>query len=198
MNNTEIEVRFLNVDKENLVTKLYAVGARDKGEMLLSEVIFYDPALVWLQESRFVRVRTLGATTTLTYKKNKRQTIDSAYEVEFPVPDQEQAVKFLEGIGLVAYRHQEKKRHTFLLGKVVVDIDSWPLIPPYVELEGPSPAGLREVAELLGFNWNEGVFEDAKVIIENRYHIPIGNMRRFTFGEQDQEKSSAPVTVPRM
>jgi len=188
MNNKEIEVRFLNVNKNNLVTKLHTVGAQDKGEVLLSELIFYDPALAWLKESRFVRIRTLGATTMLTYKQNKRQTIDSAYEIEFPVPDQEQAVKFLESVGLVAYRRQEKKRHTFVLDKVIVDIDTWPLIPPYVELEGQSPTALRKVAGLLGFNWNDAVFEDAKIIIENRYNIPIGNMRCFTFKEQDAKK----------
>ena len=96
MENKEIEVRFLNIDKSALVEKLIAIGAQDKNEILLSETIFYDPDLSWLEERRFVRIRKSGETIKFTYKENKDQTIDSAFEIEFEISDKKEAEKFLE------------------------------------------------------------------------------------------------------
>ena len=179
--NREIEARFLDIDKQKLIEKLVALGAIDKGDRLLTEVIFYDADGAWHAERRFVRLRSVGDGVTLTYKSNKAQTIDSAREVEFAVPDADLAEQFLVNIGLVAARHQEKRRHTFELNDVTIDIDTWPRVPTYAELEGPSEQSIKVVAGLLGFAWKDAVFDDARAVIENRYSIPVGTMRWFTF-----------------
>lgn len=177
----EIEARFLDIDKQKLIEKLVVLGAVDKGDKLLTEVIFYDAEGAWHAERRFVRLRSVDDSVMLTYKSNKEQTIDSAREIEFTVPDADLAEQFLENVGLVAARHQEKRRHTFELEGVTIDIDTWPKIPTYVELEGPSEESIKEIAQLLGFKWEDAVFDDARAVIENRYDIPVGTMRWFTF-----------------
>lgn len=179
--NTEIEARFLEINEQDLIGKLTKHGATDKGEALLGETIFYDSENKWPGEGRFVRIRSANNTTKLTYKHNAAQTVDSAKEIEFAVPNAEIAAEFLENIGLVAFRQQEKKRHTFELDGVTIDIDTWPKIPTYVEFEGPSESAIKSVAESLGFDWNNAVFDDARAIIQNRYHISVGMMRWFTF-----------------
>ncbi|MDN5274781.1 MAG: hypothetical protein JWP06_682 [Candidatus Saccharibacteria bacterium] len=181
--NKEIEARFLDIDKRELTDKLTALGAADKGDVALTEVIFYDQENKWPDEGRFVRIRSTNDTTKLTYKSNKAQTIDSAREIEFAVPDASLAEQFLENIGLVAFRHQEKKRHTFELDGVTIDIDTWPKVPTYVELEGPSEEQIKSVAESLDFKWEDAVFDDARAIIQDRYDIPMGTMRWFTFNK---------------
>jgi adenylate cyclase, class 2 len=179
--NTEIEARFLEIDKETLIERLITLDAADKGEILLSEVIFYDAAGTWQEEGRYTRLRSLGEKTILTYKENKKQTIDSAKEIEFEVSDEQQALLLLETLGLKASRHQEKRRHTFTLNDVTVDIDTWPNIPTYVELEGPSEDSLRQVAQKLSLDWSTVVFDDARAIIQNRYNIPVSTLSWFTF-----------------
>jgi adenylate cyclase class 2 len=182
--NTEIEARFLEVDKELLVATLTKIGATNKGEHLLSEVIFYDIDGRWQHEGRYARLRSVsGSETTLTYKRNTKQTIDSAFEVEFSVSDGAQAELFLEHVGLKASRHQEKRRHTFLIDDVVVDIDTWPNIPTYVEFEGPTAEKIQSVAERVGFSWKDAIFDDARKIIEERYGIPVGTLTWFTFNK---------------
>lgn len=181
--NKEIEARFLDIDKQELTDKLTALGAIDRGDVSLTEVIFYDQENKWPDEGRFVRIRSTNDTTKLTYKSNKAQTVDSAREIEFAVPDANLAEQFLENIGLVAFRHQEKKRHTFELNDVTIDIDTWPKVPTYVELEGPSEEQIKLVAESLGFKWENAVFDDARAIIQDRYNIPMGTMRWFTFNK---------------
>ena len=53
--NKEIEVRFLEINKNELAEKLIKLGAKDKGENILNETIFYDSDLSWLEEKRFAR-----------------------------------------------------------------------------------------------------------------------------------------------
>lgn len=181
MKTKEIEVRFLEINKDALIKKLAELGASDGGERLLDEIIFYDRELQWREKYKLIRLRSIGSVTTLTYKENFAQGINSAREIEFEVSDIRKATALLEELGLIAYRHQQKKRHPFQLRNVAADIDTWPGIPTYVELEGSSEGALQAVARKLGFDWSSAVFEDARTIIEKRYGIPVSTLRRFTF-----------------
>ena len=181
METKEIEVRFLEIDKEALIKKLISLGAKDFGETMLEEVIVYDKDLKWRDENRLIRLRKSGNKTALTYKENKAQAADSAREIEFEIGDIEKAGLFLEKLGLVQYRHQQKKRHKLVYGGVTIDIDTWPKIPTYVELEGESEKVLQKVAKELGFDWKKAVTKDARYLIEDFYKIPVSRMRWFTF-----------------
>ncbi len=185
MDNKEIEVRFLEIDKDALIKKLKALGAEDQGETLLQEIIFYDPELKMLTDRQFIRLRTARGKTRLTYKHHKERAVDGAIEIEFEVSDAKSAEAFLEALGLPAYRHQEKKRHTLTVGGVTADIDTWPGIPTYVELEGPSEEALKSAAAKIGFDWKDAVFDDARAVIEEHYHVPVGTMHWFTFERQE-------------
>ncbi|OGZ65980.1 MAG: hypothetical protein A3C50_03080 [Candidatus Staskawiczbacteria bacterium RIFCSPHIGHO2_02_FULL_43_16] len=108
---------------------------------------------------------------------------DNNREIEIEVSDLQKAKDFLEELGLVAFRQQEKKRHTFKLGEVIVDIDTWPSIPTYVELEGPNEESLKEAAVKLGLDWKNVVFKSARFIIEEKYGIPVSSLHFFTFSK---------------
>lgn len=182
--NKEIEVRFLEINKELLIKKLINLRAEDCGEDLLEEVIFYDKDYKWRdEEKKFVRLRKNKKNTVLAYKHHQQGSIDGVEEIEFNIIDSGKVELFLERLGLIAYRHQQKKRHTFLLDGVTIDIDTWPKIPTYVELEGNSESALKEVAKKLDLDWKDVVFESARIVIEERYHIPVGSMRWFTFSK---------------
>ncbi|MBI3952497.1 MAG: class IV adenylate cyclase [Candidatus Doudnabacteria bacterium] len=177
----EVEVRFLEIDKGPFLKKLADLGAQDLGEDLLEEIIFYDKGLRWQDDKKFVRLRKQKNQAFLTYKNHASETADGTEEIEFEVSDMVKAEHFLERLGFMAYRHQQKLRHTFKLGRVLIEIDRWPRIPTYVELEGESEEDLKAAASQLDLDWNEVVFENARIIIENKYNIPVGNMKWFTF-----------------
>jgi adenylate cyclase class 2 len=181
MNTQEIECRFLEINKEDLISRLRKLGAHDEGEVMLEEIIVYDHEFKWTDERRFVRLRKIGDKVKLSYKEHISHTVDGAYEIEFEVSDFKKAELFLKKIGLVAYRHQQKYRHSFNLNGVIFDIDTWPRIPAYVEIEGESEDTLKKAAEKVGFDWKNVVFHDARWVIENKYKIPVGKMRWFTF-----------------
>ncbi len=180
--NREIEVRFLEINKEELIAKLISLGAEDKGEELLSETIFYDKDGVWQNEGKkMVRVRSNSKGTRVTYKNQFEHSATGTIELEFGVDDATQAHTFLEAVGLIAYRKQEKKRHTLQLGDVTADIDTWPKIPTLIELEGPSEQALKEAAQALNLSWDTAVFENPRIVIEKYYNIPVGHLKHFTF-----------------
>lgn len=184
MEHQEIEVRFLEIDKDALVARLYELGAVDKGEHLLKEVICYDKELAWQDVgTKILRVRKGGDGVLMTYKDRPGgDTIDGTVEIELAVSDFDTAVLFLETIGYPAYRHQQKLRHTFVLDGVMVEIDTWPKIPTYVELEGESEQSLKDATQKLGMDWADAVTDNPRKVIEERYHIPVGQMKWFTFG----------------
>lgn len=176
----EIETRFLEIDKQELISKLKTFNAIDNGEVRLDEIIFYDKDLTWMNENKFVRLRKKNKNIKLTFKSNKEQKVDSAKEIEFDISGIEDARLFLEAIGLVQYRIVEKYRHTFRLGNVTLDIDTWPKIPVYVELEGDSVEELKKVADMLGFDWGNRFDADARYVFK-KYGFDFDNIKTITF-----------------
>lgn len=177
---TEFETRFLEINKEELISKLLKLGAVDKGEFKLKEEIFYDNDLIWLKQNKFIRIRKKGEKITLTYKHNQEQKVDSAKEIEFEISSMDAASNFLNALDLIKYRVIEKYRHTFELEGVTFDIDTWPKIPVYVELEGNSVEEIKMVAEKLGFNWDKRFDKDARYVF-NHYGYDFDNIRTVTF-----------------
>jgi len=177
---TEFETRFLDIDKTDFISKITALGAIDKGEFKLSEFIFYDKELTWLSGNQFIRLRQKGEDITLTYKKHIGHGVDSAQETEFKVSSVEKTKEFLENIGFLNYRTVEKIRHTFELDGVIFDIDTWPKIPTYVELEGESIEALLKMAERVGLDWNKRFDQDPRFVFKH-YGFDLDNIRTVTF-----------------
>lgn len=181
----ETEVKFLEIDKKSLVDRLLNLGAKDFGEVLLEEVIFNGTAPDVPGQRWLVRIRKSGNKVVMTYKKHALNPQDGAEELELKIDDLETGVAFLEKLGFPAFRRQQKLRHTLQLDDVTVDIDTWPNIPTYVELEGPNMEALKLAAKKLDLDWSKVEHHDARWVIENIYHIPVGNMHWFTFERQE-------------
>lgn len=180
--NREIEVRFLEIDVRAMTEKLRSLQAQDLGEDLFRETIIYDKDLAWpYDEKKFVRVRENRDGVFVTFKQSQALTASGTVEVEFKANSAERVKTFMEHIGLVVFREQEKKRHTWKLGEVVVDIDTWPRVPTYVELEGPDEASLRDAAAKLGLDWSKAEFRLAGHLIEQVYGIKVHQLHYFTF-----------------
>mgnify|MGYP001031532328 CR=1 FL=1 len=66
----------------------------------------------------------------------------------------------------------------------MLDIDTWPTIPTYLEIEGTSEEDVKKAAEILGFSWEQAEFRGARAVIEEVYGKPVGHLKVFTFAEQ--------------
>lgn len=180
--NREIEVRFLEVDQSTLSKRLLELGAKDLGEDFLREIIFYHPDKEYDDNHRrFVRIRSMNKETVLTYKHHYEDSASGTVEIEFKIEDPKSAEAFMKELGWYQARVQEKERHSFQLGETTVDFDSWPKVPTYVELEGPSEQALKKTAQKLGLDWNKVIFERPTAVLKKYYNIPIWDLKYFTF-----------------
>lgn len=172
----------MEIDKPKLIQRLHELGATNLGEHFLRERIFYDRELTWMYDTiKMVRIREYDEHIYLTYKHSQTMTADGTEEIEMKINDADKTELFLTKLGLVMYRRQEKRRHAFNLDDVIVDIDTWPKVPTYVELECPSEEALKNAAQKLGLDWTQAVFENARMVIEKKYNIPVSRLRYFTF-----------------
>ena len=163
--NNEIEATFLEIDKDEIRGKLKAIGAECvKPEVKMRRTVFDSGP------HSFARVRDEGDKIVMTYKNfEDEDSIMGVKEVNVVVDDYDEAVRFVAGCGLEQKAIQETLREVWKLGKTEIGIDTWPWLPTFIEIEGPSEAEVWSVAEKLGFNKEEAMF-GAVDKIYNRYY----------------------------
>lgn len=171
---TEIEVKFLAVDHEQVRANLKGAGGKLVQPMrLMRRVIFDFPDRSLQKDNAYVRVRDEGDRVTLTYKHfPAADEIGGAREIEFTIGDFEKANSFLETLGLENQSFQESKRETWTIDNVEVVLDEWPWLKPYIEIEGDSEDEVRAVAAKLGFDWSDAVFGDVVAAYKIEYDLP--------------------------
>lgn len=170
---TEYEIRVLEINKEEIIKKLEELGAIRKGEYNQKRYV-YDlrPA----ENGKWIRLRTNGKTTTITYKDIASNTIDGTKEVEIEVDDFDRTNEFLERIGFTNRGYQENTRIQYILNDVEIDIDSWPMIPTYMEIEGNSEKDVTEMIELLNIDKSKLTALNCDDIYKQIYGIDINSI----------------------
>lgn len=71
-------------------------------------------------------------------QKIREYMIDSLREIEIKIDSFESGKILLESMGYYYRNYQEKKRLSYQYHNIRIDIDMWPLIPPYLEIESDS------------------------------------------------------------
>ena len=175
---TEYEIRVLEIDKQQIIKKLEELGATKKGEFNQKRYV-YD--LKPVEENKWIRLRTNGIKTTLTYKDIESNTIDGTKEVEIEVDDFETTNEFLERIGFKNKGYQENNRIQYVLNGVEIDIDSWPMIPTYLEIEGQSETEVINIKDLLNIDENKVTSLNCSDIYKEIYNIDISKIKELKF-----------------
>ena len=178
---TEIEERILEIDVEKTIKKLDELGAVKKGEWFYRRYTYdFTPK----RESEWIRLRTNGEETTLTYKNVETREIDGTKELEISVDDFDETNEFLKILGYEYKNYQENKRIRYMLDDVEIDIDTWPMIPTYMELEGPSIEKIKEVEKLLEVDKDKITTLYADEIASEIYGIDILSIKELKFKEE--------------
>ena len=160
----EIEAVFLDIDKEELRKKLKKLGAELIAKEWKMKRVVFDQG-----EHAFARVRDEGDKIVATYKRFDDHSITGAKEVNVVVDDYDRMIVFLKECGLRAKKYEESLRESWELDGVEVDIDTWPWLPTYVEVEGPTVEETVKVSEKLGFEMEKAVYGAVDDIYEMYY-----------------------------
>lgn len=175
---TEYEIRVLEISKEEIIKKIKEIGGIKQGEYNQKRYV-YD--LNPVQKGKWIRLRTNGKVTTLTYKDVISNTIDGTKEVEIVVDDFERTNEFLEQIGFSSRSYQENNRIQYMLNEVEIDIDSWPMIPTYLEIEGKSEEDVLKTQELLKIDKSKITTLNCDDIYKQIYNIDISKIKELKF-----------------
>ena len=158
---TEYEVRILEIDVDSIKKKLDEVGATFEWDRVQKRYVYdFIPKV----DSKWIRLRTNGIKTTLTIKDLVTSKIDGTRELEIEVDDFLSTNKILEELGYTPRNYQENRRIQYKLDGVEIDIDSWPMIPTYLEIEGSSEEEVYKIVEKLGYKLEDTTTRDVEGI----------------------------------
>jgi Adenylate cyclase, class 2 (thermophilic) len=168
----EIEAKFLDVDHDALRAKLKELGAECVQPMRLMKRKNYDFSDGRLRKvGGWVRLRDEGGKVTLSYKQLKDRTLLGTQEVSVAVNDFESADALLQAIGLKVKTYQETRRESWRLDEFEIELDEWPWVKPFVEIEGPDEAGLKDLAVKLGLGWDKVCHGSVEIVYRAEYDV---------------------------
>lgn len=189
---TEIEGKWLNIDLSSMRDKLRDCGATMlQPERKMSRKNYDFPGdLLEKEKSGWVRVRDEGDKITLSYKQLNDRTVHGTKEVTLSIDSFDRACLFLESIGLVQVSYQETKRESWELDGNEIELDTWPWIPSFVEIEAKSEAELKRVVNLLGLKWEDALHGSVEVAYQDVYDVTeeeIDHWDTILFGDIPRE-----------
>lgn len=114
-------------------------------------------------------------------KGEDSDTIDGTKELEFEIENFEAANEFLNIIGFVARNYQENNRIQYVLDDVELDIDSWPMIPTYLEIEAKSEEKINKMIKKLNLDNSKMTALNCDDIYKKIYHIDISEIKELRF-----------------
>jgi len=184
----ESEVKFLDIDPDIIQKKLKKIKAKKSGEFFYRRRVFDYPDLRLDKQGAWIRVRDEGDRITLNFKqrlgiKNHEGTANdkSMEEVEVNVSDFNKTCLLLLKIGFIEKFYIENRRIRWTIGDIEFDIDIWPKLNPYLEIEAPNWKKIDEAIKMLGLNP-----EDKKIFSTNQIYKLKGinelDYSRITFG----------------
>ena len=185
----EIEVKFLNINIEEIEEKLKAIGAQRIGEFFQRWKSYDYPDWRLDKKGAWLRLRDEGdGRVTLSFKQRLGVTDHSGTndtgmeEVEVIVDDFEKTSLIMEKLGFVEKHYAEKKRISWSKDDTKFDIDSYPELEPYLEIETSSWEKIDAAIKDLGLNP-----EDKKIFSANQAYaikgIEVAKLQKISFSE---------------
>ncbi|WBQ07821.1 class IV adenylate cyclase [Kribbella sp. CA-293567] len=175
----EFEAKVLGVDPDELAGVILRRGGQALGSRLMRRYVYDIEAG---DASRWIRLRDTGTEVTLTVKEIAHDGIDGTTETEVEVSDFAGANELMRRMGFEPKSYQENRRTSFELEGAQLEIDSWPLIPPYLEIEGRSREHVVEVGRALGISAEELTGENT-VKVYARYGIDLTTITNLRFAD---------------
>lgn len=181
----EYEIRILDIDINEMIKKVINLHATKIGKYHQKRYVYdFCP----IEKGRWIRLRTNGEKNTLTIKEIHSEGIDGTNELEITVSDFNDTNEILKKLGYSPRSYQENFRMEFELDSVKLDFDKWPMIAPFLEIEGDSKERVLAVANKLGVTKEQITTNNVDVIYKLEYGINIDKIQYLCFNDTDQEE----------
>lgn len=174
----EHEAKVLDIDLEAVTALILSKGGERVGGTKLMRRYVYD--ITPGDMSKWIRLRDTGSETTLCVKEIRSDAIDGTHELETVVGDFVATNELLALMGFTPKSYQENRRTSFTLDGARLELDEWPLIPPYLEIEADSREDVVRVAGLLGYDESQLTGENTMKVYA-RYGVDLESIRELQF-----------------
>ena len=136
---------------------------------------------------KWIRLRQDGEIVEITikyiYSNKANYNIDEVKEIEIKTDNFEMANKLIEEMGYYRKKLAEKQRDSYSYQGMDIEIDEWPLLEPYIEIEGNNIDKIYELANLLGYSKEQTrVIKTEDVYLEKG--IDLSKYEEMTFKTQ--------------
>lgn len=175
----EIEAKFLNIDLDSTRSKLRGLGAKLQHEMkLVRRTVMDYPDRRLKKEGAWIRVREeVDGSIEMMLKKVASDELGQTFEQPVKVSDYDAAVKFLLSLGFEVKNEEESKRELWHFQDMEIMLDEWPWVNPFIEIEGPTEEGVKDLASKLGFKWEDARFGNVIPVYTEKYGISDGDFK---------------------
>jgi adenylate cyclase class 2 len=127
--------------------------------------IYWETSIKKREYSSF-RLRSEGNNCFLTLKiKKDDNKFEIRDELEVKVSDFLIVTKILKLTGFKIFRQREKKREEYNIGRIKIEIDKYPYLKPYLEIEGSNKIEIKKILNKLGFSFRHTTNKTATEII---------------------------------
>jgi adenylate cyclase class 2 len=155
---TEIELKFLDIDVEEIINKLEKLGAELKYDTHIESYSFSSSDFhISDSNMKYLRVRRVNGDVEVTYKDSaKKSDMTVREEINIEVNDFEQTVELIEKLGFKKDKIFTKHRVHYELGNIHFELDTLDGIPTYLEIETQTEEEIVDVCKKLELDISKG------------------------------------------
>ncbi len=176
----EIETKVLDIDNRAMRERLRSLGARKISETRLAVTWYRPRGTKEGEDPWFLRIRSNSEGKHEVTWKAKSEILGTARkhkEINFTVAEPEKLADLFLEIGLERYAYQEKERTSFEYKNWRFDIDQYPGMPAFLEIEGESEGHVKEAITFLDLANNRTWAKGERTLIQEVYDLDWYNMK---------------------
>ena len=169
-------------NEEELAKEKTLLGQNDLMDILKLDIdnikeILNNPTLeanmkkFLINPNKWVRLRKSNDKIELTTKhilNKKHSDYQNVLETEIEVSSFEETNNLLKSIGICKRNYQEKIRYSFVYKDAQIEIDIWPMLDPYLEIECDNNKTIEEILEKLNLKENEMVSTNTESLYKRK------------------------------
>lgn len=177
----------LNVIKKNFnLNKVEEILQKNISEIITfleSPIVEKSFKKFMINENKWLRLRKSNNTIMLTSKhilEKNESNFQKVLETEIEVSSLEETNLLLESLGIAKRSYQEKIRYSYTYKSAEIEIDIWPLLKPYMEIECEDENIINELLNLLEINEKEIVSLNTEQLYK-KINIDVHSMSELKF-----------------
>ncbi|MGQ9587712.1 MAG: class IV adenylate cyclase [Thermoplasmata archaeon] len=133
----EVESKFRSPGNEKVEKTLIRLGARKISEGAMEDVYFSHPSRDFSKTDETLRLRKTNSASELTYKgpRMKLESAKAREEITLRTENPLAVQRIIESLGFIEFLAIRKRRTSYMLDKLRVDVDDVNGLGEFVELE---------------------------------------------------------------